>query len=523
MDPSLLENSWEKKVSLREAVDAGDVDAVRAFVTANPGFVDARYEYGVTPLLLACKAGNEAMVRLLVDAGADIEAENSYPYTPLQMALEHQHADIALFLLSLGVDVNVRESNDHMPLYSAFDKFSNDPVRFSLADAMLERGADINDRTRYHTILTLACDYDPNLEDVRYAIGKGIDVSIRTYEGKSALMLASKYGNLQIMKLVLDAGALVNQTSQVQLQYGWSSTRDEQGLTALMFAAKNAQPYAMRVLLAHGADPNQRVDYHGERIRMANTQDQGRTALHFAAEKGDPDCVRVLLAAGADPSIADNNGITAQLLVDGVQMERSESTIHHPFSWDLAKHSEPPTAEEWATIVANHMEFLNSKPPYGHWKTFSVSGLPLAVFSIRDMPKEKLELQANLQLKNLTAGLPAHVDWRYCGFAGAWGPAADFSKKNLYGALLVDAYLREASFAGADLSRADLSRADLRGANFTGAQMTLTDFEGADLRGADFTGAMVCGLKLKNARLEGAVGLLEQFGLPPVPGESVEG
>jgi len=77
-------------------------------------------------------------------------------------------------------------------------------------------------------------------------------------------------------------------------------------------------------------------------------------------------------------------------------------------------------------------------------------------------------------------------------------------KKDLRGADLSGADLREADLRGADLSGADLSEADLREADLSGADLSGADLSEADLRGADLSGADLRGAYLREADLSGA-------------------
>jgi uncharacterized protein YjbI with pentapeptide repeats len=70
---------------------------------------------------------------------------------------------------------------------------------------------------------------------------------------------------------------------------------------------------------------------------------------------------------------------------------------------------------------------------------------------------------------------------------------------NVFGAFLVNAYLKELKAEGCDMRETDLRRADLREARLVGVNFRSADLSGADLRWADLTGA-----RLKEARLEGA-------------------
>jgi ankyrin repeat protein len=72
------------------AISIGDLDVIRAVVKENPVALDSRlsrFEHGVTPLQLAVVKKRDDILALLVDLGADLEAEDSHGQTALSGAL----------------------------------------------------------------------------------------------------------------------------------------------------------------------------------------------------------------------------------------------------------------------------------------------------------------------------------------------------------------------------------------------------------------------------------------------------
>ncbi|XP_017770647.1 PREDICTED: E3 ubiquitin-protein ligase MIB2 [Nicrophorus vespilloides] len=103
--------------------------------------------------------------------------------------------------------------------------------------------------------------------------------------GKTALQVASHQGQLEIAKVLIQAGADVN-------------CQDSDGDTCLHYAAFGNQAEILKLLINTGAN--------------LNTPNKGGcTALHIAAHKKPAKCVQVLLAAGADPNSKDCYGDTA--------------------------------------------------------------------------------------------------------------------------------------------------------------------------------------------------------------------
>jgi ankyrin repeat protein len=72
---------------------------IKAFPVSTSGYVDVE---GVTPLLAAAENGHFDVVRLLVEAGADVNHADSSGFTPLMGAARAGHSGMAKFLMERG-------------------------------------------------------------------------------------------------------------------------------------------------------------------------------------------------------------------------------------------------------------------------------------------------------------------------------------------------------------------------------------------------------------------------------------
>ena len=125
---ALAEKGYESGPSLKPALLRHDIERVRELlargvnVNQNVGF---GYEWeplhGSAPLHIAAQQGDLAIVELLVQQGADINARDDRAggLTPLHWAVDRGHAAVVEFILQNGADVNARDNFGRTPLYSA--------------------------------------------------------------------------------------------------------------------------------------------------------------------------------------------------------------------------------------------------------------------------------------------------------------------------------------------------------------------------------------------------------------------
>ncbi len=81
------------------AARKSNVDAVKALL-AKGADVNAKTEYGATPLFFACDRGNAEIVKILLEHGADANVKDRfYNSTPITWALQRDHAEVVKLLI----------------------------------------------------------------------------------------------------------------------------------------------------------------------------------------------------------------------------------------------------------------------------------------------------------------------------------------------------------------------------------------------------------------------------------------
>lgn len=224
------------------AVKVGDVNGVKKFLGAGAD-VNARDKDGdnQTPLHYACRKGHAAIVRLLLDHGADVNVRNGLHNTPIGLACETDgHLDIVRILIDAGADVNAKNSavNGYTPLHAACRHGHSDVARL-----LVDVAADVNARNlNGNTPLHVACRRG-HMDIVRLLIKTGADVNAKGFGKNTPLHLACWVNHAGIAKLLLDYGAEVDA----------KNSAEENSPTPLRIASRPRCVKLLAVLIAHGA------------------------------------------------------------------------------------------------------------------------------------------------------------------------------------------------------------------------------------------------------------------------------
>jgi uncharacterized protein len=309
--------------ALMMAARTGKTDALAVLLEGGARVNETEKWGGTTALMWAVSEGHPAAVKLLIERGADVKARSNFVaaangrgfegrtpttdnngrkveefasgwLTPLMLAAREGDLESARLLLAAGADVNAVAGDGKNALSLAI--FNGN---YDLASALVDAKADVNNvDTQRFTPLFWAVDR-------------------RNMETAPNFPWMVTQDPLPLVKQLLDAGAnpnaVVNNTPRARMRAG--SPRIVFA-TALMRAAFSGDLELTKLLLSYGADPKV-ISSDGETMVEAAAGlgfIQGYSKGRSADERLE--VVKLFVEQGADVNQADDYGITP-LMVAG--------------------------------------------------------------------------------------------------------------------------------------------------------------------------------------------------------------
>jgi len=290
------------ETTLAEAVKTGDHETARALLRAGAP-VNAAEGDGMTALHWAASKGKLALVKLLIDAGANVHATTRLGnYTPLLLAAEHGHAGAIQALLAAGAKVDAVDSTGTSALMLAAAAGSADAIRLLIA-----AGAEPDDReTAMGQTALMFAAAENRVNAIKALIAGGADIASASTVVDLAALSQEDVGRPRRPNAPAASPRL--QVPGVHRQFRYNELVGKQGgLTPLLFAIRQGHTDSVNVLLDAGADVNQ------------VSAGDGTSPLLMAIINGHFDLAELLIEKGADVTRASDAGVTPLYAVINVQ------------------------------------------------------------------------------------------------------------------------------------------------------------------------------------------------------------
>jgi ankyrin repeat protein len=287
------------------------------------------------------KSDNAAAIRLLQADRSLIQACDRDGGTPLHVAAQAANMEMVVWLLNRRAQVRKQDMRGLTPLDRASlaaHPRNEDAKRFpAVAKLLLEHGAEVTIRAAValadtRRVRELVSENPAALREIHWANG-------------GLLSLGVKHGHIEIVQLLLDLGADVNERVMLdELEEPTPSWG-----TPLWYAALTGRRDIVELLLDRGADPNANVYASGWPLRNAWRHQ-------------DDSVKRLLLARGAKPQphmIAEAHDVdeARRLLETDTSAELAQE-----LAWSAADHGCPAIVE----LALKRMDWPRDDPRW-HW------------------------------------------------------------------------------------------------------------------------------------------------------------
>jgi len=252
---------------------------------------------GMNALMFAAREGCLSCIEPLLDAGANIDAATATGITPLLGAIINGYYDVAWLLVQRGANVNLNDETNRSPLYAAVHfnimPESNRPSPYDFE----------NEHSAYELIeLLLEQGADVNVRlsaliPFRLKLDRGTDSML--VAGTTPFLRAAKSADLPVMKLLLEHGAdpALTTSQGVDPLMTAANLATKESDTTGRYKTEEQVIEAIKLCQSVGLDVNARAN-------------DGRTAIFGAATFGFTRVVQYLHEQGAELDYKDKNGLS---------------------------------------------------------------------------------------------------------------------------------------------------------------------------------------------------------------------
>ncbi|KAL8803122.1 MAG: hypothetical protein Q9182_003372 [Xanthomendoza sp. 2 TL-2023] len=241
-------------------------------------------------LINAVKQGDDLLLELAIEEGANVNAKGADGKAPLHIAALQGTPDIVQLLIDHRADLNIKtsirgEGNERKfeglrtPLHWACHMGHETCVRI-----LIDNKADVNAKNCTDRTPLQEAIMHGHTNIANFLLENGALFSISDNEGWTPLHQAATNGHVEIINTLLDLGCDIE--ARTTDKNHWNLNRYCRA-TPLFLAAGNGKEAAVKTLLDRGADP-----------RCRNIV--GEMPIHVASWRGFAPIVRIMLDAGVD-------------------------------------------------------------------------------------------------------------------------------------------------------------------------------------------------------------------------------
>lgn len=271
--------------------------------------------------------GTRNPMQVLLDAGADVDAQDTESCTALMIAVLISRYNIVDILLNKGASVHLTNNRHHSALTIAVMQEQTRSV-----ESLLRHEASIHVGFPIWGSAIFLCSLLGNLKLIGTILSitrNSVDYKDNT--GRSALERAVTWGKLRAVEILLECGASANHSDpfgntvllrsvsskavhreeivSTLIEHNASVAQSNHDkITPVHAAAKNGDSHVAEILLSAGTSPAEFIDA---------VDGEGNTPLHCAVVAESMETTKLLVRFGANVHVKDRNGCTPLHVASG--------------------------------------------------------------------------------------------------------------------------------------------------------------------------------------------------------------
>jgi len=221
------------------------------------------------PLHDAVKADNIVLVKLRLTEGADVNEVDLFG-TPLHYAAARNSADIAKVLIDAGANLEAEAAASQKRAHPLHSAALANAVR--AAELLISRGAQVDALDAEDSTPLSVAASNGNADVAEVLLKAGANPLAENSEYDTPIHVAAMWGRLNVVQVLVSHGVNIN------------IKHKDYGYTPLWAATKWDRPDVVDFLLAHGADPNIADNDGKTPLEVADTSTR-ELLLRYGAKK----------------------------------------------------------------------------------------------------------------------------------------------------------------------------------------------------------------------------------------------
>lgn len=164
---------------------------VDQFIEKEPGRLNS--------LHIACQEGLLPMVKILVEAGSDVNEKGILGFGPLRIAARNGWLEVVKYLVSKGAIVDAKSMDGATAFAHSCSKGHVEIVKY-----LVEKGANVNNQDKDEDTPLMEASRSGNLDIVKFLVSNGAKLEMKNKKRQTAIDVAKEQGQNIVANFLID-------------------------------------------------------------------------------------------------------------------------------------------------------------------------------------------------------------------------------------------------------------------------------------------------------------------------------